>query len=107
MNDYYTVPCISTAQLTETDRSMLLSKDRDATEVCCMYDPTDPNNGCFIWIDEEGDPPVTYSAAFGKLWQWAQHQGFTWVRLADWGDVIEGLHLSQTTDKTIMEGRSH
>jgi hypothetical protein len=86
MNDPYTVPCVSTAQLTEEDREKLLSKHRDPTEICCMYDPRDLNNGCFVWIDEEGEPPANYSEAFAKLWQWAQRQGFTWVRLADWGD---------------------
>ena len=88
MNETYTVPCISTEHITDADRAKLQSPNRDATEVCCMSDPTDPNNGCFIWIDEEGDPPATYSEAFAQLWQWAQSQGFTWVRLADWGDVV-------------------
>jgi hypothetical protein len=77
MIEPYIVPSISTEQITDADRAKLSNPDRDASEICCMYDPTDPNNGYFIWIDEEGDPPTNYSEAFATLWQWVQHQGFT------------------------------
>jgi hypothetical protein len=89
MIETYIVPCISTEQITDADRAKLSNPDRDASEICCMYDPTDPNNGYFLWIDEEGEPPANYSAAFATLWQWAQSEGFTWVRLADWGDRMD------------------
>ena len=46
-----------------------------------MYDPTDPGNGLFLWVDEtetvaQTDPPPGYSQAFAQLWHWAQAQGY-------------------------------
>ncbi|NJM67806.1 MAG: hypothetical protein HC851_20130 [Acaryochloris sp. RU_4_1] len=92
----YQVPCISLQHLTEADLSRLHDPQRDPSEVACMIDPNDPQNGMFVWIDEvdsgaPSDPPAGYSANFNALWHWAQGNGFTWIRLAVCGDEIEGL----------------
>ena len=61
-----------------------------------MFDPKDPGNGCFIWIDEmptdeTSNPPRGYSEAFSKLWRWSQHYGYQWVRIVEWGDKVTEL----------------
>jgi hypothetical protein len=92
----YQAPCISLQHLTEADLSRLYDPQRDPTSVACMYDPNDPQNGLFLWVDEAdsgvpSDPPEGYSEGFQSLWGWAQRNGFSWIRLAEWGDEIEGL----------------
>lgn len=92
----YKVPCININHLTESDVDKLMGYSRDAAETCCMYDPTDPGNGLFLWVDEtetvsQADPPPAYSQAFAQLWHWAQANGYSWLRVANWGDRVEGL----------------
>ena len=92
----YTVPWVSLQHLTGADRSRLLTRHRDPLDIACMYDPGDPHNGMFMCVDvvdpgEYSDPPEGYSDGFQALWHWAQQQGYSWLRLVDWGDVVEGL----------------
>ncbi|NJR56524.1 MAG: hypothetical protein HC768_19420 [Acaryochloris sp. CRU_2_0] len=92
----YQVPCISLQHLTEADLSRLYDPQRDPSEVACMIDPNDSQNGMFVWVDEVDsgdppDPPVGYSPNFNALWHWAQQRGYTWIRFAEWGDEVEGL----------------
>ncbi|MGB8699117.1 MAG: hypothetical protein WCD18_06855 [Thermosynechococcaceae cyanobacterium] len=89
--DHYKVPYLSIDYFSETDLDRLNSESRNPLDICCMRDPNDPANGFFLWIDEEGDSPQGYSETFAKLWYWAQTQGYTWIRVADWGDAITEL----------------
>jgi hypothetical protein len=103
--EHYAVPSISLAHFSESDLAKLYGKDRDPSEICCMRDPRDSTNGFFLWIDEEGDPPTGYSETFVKLWQWLQRKGYTWVRVADWGDVIAGLETLKRSAIATTTGR--
>jgi hypothetical protein len=96
----YTVPCININHITESDVDKLMGYSREAAETCCMYDPTDPGNGIFLWIDEtetvsQTDPPPGYSQAFAQLWHWAQANSYSWLRVASWGDRVEGLQVCE------------
>ncbi len=90
------VPWVSLHHLTEADRSRLINRHHDPLDIACMSDPSDPRNGMFLCVDvvDPGNfsaPPEGYSEGFQALWRWAQQQGFSWLRLVEWGDVVEGL----------------
>jgi hypothetical protein len=95
----YQIPCVSFQYLSDADRSRLFDPQRDSTTIACMYDPSDPLNGIFLWVDEvepgtTSEPPEGYSDGFQDLWCWAQEQGYSWLRLVEWGDQVEGLPIS-------------
>lgn len=91
------VPCISSGHVSEEDFQKFVGS-RPSNELLCMFDPNDEGSGCFIRVDEidpgeTTQPPEGYSEAFANLWRWAQREGFTWLRLVEWGDAVPELEI--------------